>query len=156
MERLFRSNYAAMFGLARRLVHDEETARDIVHDVFATLLDDTPDIVTPGYLLQGVRYACLNYIRNLSVRNRMQQLYALDLSGIDDDEWPDPETIEMMNKVIARDLSPQCRRVVSLRFAAHLTYNEISEELGISEVAVYKHLRHAMNVLRQKINENER
>lgn len=85
MERLFRSNYAAMFGLARRLVHDEETARDIVHDVFATLLDDTPDIVTPVYLLQGVRYACLNYIRNLSVRNRMQQLYALDLAGIDDD-----------------------------------------------------------------------
>lgn len=156
MERLFRGNYATMFGLAHRLVHDEEAARDIVHDVFASLLVDDPSIVTPSYLLRGVRYACLNHIRDISVRSRMRQLYAMDLTEIEDEDWPDEETIALMNDVIDRELSPQTRRVVRLRFSARLTYNEISKELGVSEVAVYKHLRHAINVLRQKINENER
>ena len=35
-----------------------------------------------------------------------------------------------------------------------MSYREISTTLGISEVAVYKHLRHALDVLRQKFRNN--
>ncbi len=156
IEQLFRNNYKAMLTLATRLLHDIDTARDIVHDVFASLLSEQPESATPSYLLKGVHYACLNYIRNLSVRDRLNRLYALDVQDIEDDTWPDEEDIEQLNNIVDNQLSDQCRRVVRLRFTARMRYKEIADELGISEVAVYKYLRQAMNVLRQNFNRNER
>lgn len=93
IEKLFRSNYTAMLTLAIRLLHDTDTARDIVHDVFESVLSENLSIVTPAYLLTGVRFACLKHLRNLSLRERFNSLYALDLDEIEDDEWPDPEDV---------------------------------------------------------------
>ncbi len=156
IEQLFRSNYPAMLTLANRLIHDSEVARDIVHEQFASLLTNSPDKVSPAFLLQGVRYACLNYIRKISMRNRINRLYALDFKEIEDEEWPDEEDIALLNSIIDNKLSEQSRRVIKLRFNSRLSYREISEKLNISEAAVYKHLRHALNVLRQNFNGNER
>ena len=156
IEQIFRSNYKAMFLLANRMVHDEDAARDIVHDVFASLLSERVSEVTPSYLLSGVRFACLKYIRSLSVRERLNKMYALDLSEIEDEEWPDEEAIAQIHEIVDRNLSEITRRIVMLRFCDRLTYREIAEETGVSEVSVYKHLHHAMIVLRQNFNGNER
>ena len=40
-----------MLVLARRLVHDDETARDIVHDVFAALISSPVAEVTLVFLV---------------------------------------------------------------------------------------------------------
>lgn len=156
IETLFRRNYPAMLALAVRLLHDRETARDIVHDVFASLMTQAPSQATTAFLLGGVRFACLNHIRNLSVRERLNRLYALDLCEIEDDAWPDDEDVARLNAIVDSRLSDQCRRVVRLRFSGRLSYGDIAAELGISEVAVYKHLRHALNVLRENFIRNER
>ena len=152
IEQLFRSNYPAMLTLAIRMLHDAETARDIVHDVFESVLSENLSAVTPAYLLTGVRFASLKYLRGLSLRVRFNNLYAIDLDGIENDEWPDPEDVARLNELIDRELSEQCRRVVRMRFTQRMSYGEIARHLGISEVAVYKHLRHAMDVLRQNFN----
>ncbi len=156
IEQLFRSNYHAMLTLANRLTHNGEVARDIVHDQFATLLMDCPSTVSTGYLLRGVRFACLNHIRNLSIRNRLNALYALDLDEIEDEEWPDEEEIALLNSIVDEKLSEQGRRVIKLRFNERLSYREIANKLAISEQAVHKNLRHSLNVLRKNFNENER
>ena len=156
IEQLFRSNYRAMLSLARRIVHDDDTAEDIVHDIFASLLTDRPPRVTSAYLLRGVRFACLNHIRNLTVRDRLNKLYTLDTGSIADEEWPDPEDIALLNEIVDCRLSAQCRRVMRLRFTSRLTYREIAEETGMSEVAVYKYLRQALNILRENFTHNER
>lgn len=152
IEKLFRTNYAAMLTLAIRLLHDTDIARDIVHDVFESVLSENLSIVTPAYLLTGVRFACLKHLRNLSLRERFNNLYALDLDEIEDDEWPDPEDVARLNELIDQSLTMQDRQVVRLRFNERMSYDEIAGQLGISEGAVYKHLRHAMDVLRQNFN----
>lgn len=156
IEQLFRNNFKALLTLANRLVHDEEAARDIVHDFFASLLSDSPESVTSAYLYNGIRYACLNYIRSLSVRRRLYHLYAYELDEAENEIRVEDEDVVWLNDVIKNDLSEQCQKVVKLRFTGGLTYSEIAEELCISEIAVYKHLRHALNVLRKKFNEYER
>ncbi len=156
IEQLFRSNFKALFTLANRLVHDEDTARDIVHDVFASLLSDSPQSVTKAYLFNGVRYACLNHIRSLSVRSRLYHLYAYELEATEEEICVEEEDVAWLNSTIENNLTEQCQRVLRLRFTSGLTYREIAEKLGISEIAVYKHLRHALNVLRKKFNEYER
>lgn len=156
IEQLFRHHYKAMLLFATRLVHDQEAARDIVHDVFASLLNNENSTVTSGYLINGVRFACLKHIRNLSVRNRLNCLYALDCMEIENEEWPDEKNIQLIREIIDTKLSEQCRRVLRLRFTCGMKYHEIAEELSISETAVYKHLRHAFIVLRQNFSTNER
>lgn len=154
IEQLFRSNYKAMLVLANRLLHDEDAARDIVHDVFATLLSGGADQATPAYLLRGVRFACMKHIRSMGARERLGRLYAADFMEIEEETWPDEETIAKLNETVD-SLPEQTMRVVILRFRAQLSYREIAEELGVSEVTVYKHLRHAINVLRKYFNEHE-
>ena len=50
------------------------------------------------------------------------------------------------------ELTPQTRKVLDLRFRQRLKYREIATELGISEVAVYKHLAQGIRKLKQKFN----
>lgn len=79
----------------------------------------------------------------------------LDFEEAEDDNWPDDEDVAKINAII--DLLPeQTRKVVKLRFCSRLKYSEIAEELSVSEVSVYKHLRRAINVIRQKFNNDER
>ncbi|MDO4334460.1 MAG: sigma-70 family RNA polymerase sigma factor [Bacteroidales bacterium] len=154
IERLFRTHYTAMHRSAMLLLRDEDAARDIVHDVFESLLTSGMTDVSAGYLLRAVRNRCLNYLRNLTVRDRIKQLYALDEQEIADEDWPDDDTVALIHSAVANDLTAACRRVVELRFTAGKSYKEIASALGVSEVAVYKHLRHAMDVLRLKLSEN--
>ena len=154
IERLFRTHYAAMYRLAMLILRDDDVARDIVHDVFEALLVSGRYNVAAPYLLTAVRNRCLKYIRSLSVNDRLKEGYSADEREIEDEEWPDDETIALIQKTVAYDLSEASRRVVELRFSEGKSYQEITDTLGISKVAVYKHLRHAIDVLRKKLSQN--
>lgn len=154
IEQLFRTHYRAMHRLAMLILRDEDVARDIVHDVFESLLNAGLTDVSEQYLLKAVRNRCLNYLRGMSTRERINELYALDEQEIADEELPDEETIAQIHSTVANDLTDACRRVVELRFTDGKSYKEIAMMLGVSEVAVYKHLRHAIDVLRKKLSKN--
>ena len=154
IERLFRTHYAAMYRLAMLILRDDDLARDIVHDVFEALLVSRKSDVSATYLLTAVRNRCLKHIRTLSAIDRMKEVYSVDEREIEDEEWPDDETIVLIQKTVASDLTEACRRVVELRFSESKSYQEITEILGISKVAVYKHLRRAIDLLREKLSQN--
>lgn len=154
IEQLFKAHYTAMHRLAMLMLRDEDVARDIVHDVFESLLNAGLSDVSAQYLLRAVRNRCLNYLRSLSTRERVKELYALDEQEIADEELPDEETMARIHSTVTNDLTAACRRVVELRFTDGKSYKEIATTLGVSEVAVYKHLRHAIDVLRKKLSQN--
>ena len=162
IERLFKAHYTQMHRLAMALLQDGDSARDIVHDVFTALIDAggnteaTPGNteVTPGYLMRAVRNRCLNQIRNLNTRERIANRYFLENKDYDGEQWPDEETMRTISGIIVGALTPQCRRVVELRFRTGMSYAEISAELQISETAVYKHLHRALSIIRKKLKEN--
>ncbi len=147
IERLFREHYPALVTLATRLVHEQETACDIVHDVFTTLLTDAPAYITPAYLANRVRFRCISYLRTLSVREKLLNHLRLDADEADD--WPTDQDIVRLNSLIDNVLTDRTRQVVRLRYNSRMSYAEIAAELSISEAAVYKHLSHAMKTLRQ-------
>lgn len=70
IEKLFKTHYAAMHRLAMLILHDEDVSRDIVHDVFETLLSSSLTDVSAQYLLKAVRNRCLNHMRSLSTMER--------------------------------------------------------------------------------------
>ncbi len=154
IEQLFRTHYTSMHRLAMLLLRNEDVARDIVHDIFESLLNAGHTDVSGQYLLKSVRNRCLNYLRGLSTSERIKELYALEEQEIAAEEWPDDETIAKIHSTVSNNLTDACRRVVELRFTDGMSYKEISQTLGISEVAVYKHLRHAIDVLRKQLSKN--
>lgn len=155
IEQLFKAHYAQMYRLAVALVHDDDTARDIVQDVFASLLDGNLSvIVNGGYLLKAVRNRCLNHIRDCGIHQRIAGLYFLDNEEYDTEEWPDDETIARIYSLIRNDISSQARRVMELRFRDGMLFSHIATTMGISETAVYRHLRHALTIIRKKLDDN--
>ena len=165
IEQLFKAHYARMHRLAVVLLHDDDLARDIVHDVFAALLGSgqkiavlsigTSDLPATGsYLLKAVRNRCLNHLRDCEIHQRVANRYFLETEEYDTEEWPDEETIARIYSLIRSDISPQARRVIELRFSSGLPFAKIAAAMGISETAVYRHLSNALKIIRQKLNEN--
>ncbi len=156
IEKLFKEHYAQMHRQAAMLLHDDDLARDIVHDVFCTLLDGNIAvlILTPSYLLRAVRNRCLNYIRDLDIHGRVLGLYFTEVDEYDEEDWPDKATVQEIYSIISYDLPEQCRRVVELRFVSGLKFEAVAREMGISQTAVFKHLRHALSIIRNKLREN--
>ncbi len=143
-----------MYRLAMLILRDDNISRDIVHDVFESLLISGKSDVSEAYLRKAVRNRCLNHIRSLAVQDRMKEMYAIDEQEISDEDWPDDDTIALIQSAVSNDLTDACRRVVNLRFSDGKSYQEIADILQISKVAVYKHLRHAIMVLRKKLSQN--
>ena len=155
IEHLFKAHYERMYRLAVAMLHDEDLAQDIVHDVFASLLDNTSDYaVTEKYLLRAVRNRCLNHIRDCGIHQRVENRYFIENEEYDSEDWPDDETIARIYTHIRSDLTPQARRVMELRFSDGLQFSKISGIMHISESAVYRHLSNALKTLRQKLINN--
>lgn len=156
IEKLFKKHYAQMHRQAAMLLHDDDLARDIVHDIFCTLLDGNIAVaaLSPSYLLRAVRNRCLNHIRDLDIHGRVLGMYFADMDEYDDEDWPDEATVLEIYSIIRNNLPEQCRRVVELRFVSGLKFEAVAREMGISQTAVFKHLRHALSIIRNKLSEN--
>ena len=169
-EQLFRQHYLRMYQLARVLLKD-----DVVSEVFADVLDGKtqlgldnetiasdsplPSTNAGSYLLVCVRHKCLNLLSRQKMKDRVHHLLKADISPsivpleatiteID----RETEKYEAIQAYMDAELTPQTRKVLNLRFRQKLKYREIATELGISEVAVYKHLAQGIRKLKQKFN----
>ena len=162
LEKLFRQHYRQMYRLATILLHDNAESKDVVHDIFARLLDSHSDLkeeTAESYLLTSVRNRCLNVMRNRQIQKRVERLYLLDLdatitpteglrvgelcSGIQFEE-----ELKSLYKGIDQLEPPVCRDVIMQHFRDGITFREIACRLGVSETTVYKHLRRALSQLR--------
>lgn len=156
IEKLFKKYYAQMHRQAAMLLHDDDLARDIIHDVFCTLLDGNiaVSVLTPSYLLRAVRNRCLNHIRDLDIHERVLGLYFAEMDDYDGEDWPDEDTVSEIYSIIRDNMPEQCQRVGELRFVDGLKFEAVAREMGISQTAVFKHMRHALSIIRNKLSEN--
>ena len=162
IEQLFRQHYLRMYQLARVLLKDDVASKDVVSEVFADVLDGNialrPDS-TGSYLLVCVRNKCLNLLSRQKMKDRVHHLLRADASpsiapmeSVASAMEKEEEKREAIQAYMDDELTPQTSRVLKLRFHQKMTYKEIAMELGISEVAVYKHLAQGIKKLKQQFN----
>ena len=150
IESLFKQHYQAMYRLAFMMLHDEEESRDIVHDVFARLLDG--DIrfdsgKARAFLLSCVRNGCLNVMRSQDSRERAMRDFPIDDENASDSVAFESE-IKALQDGISHLTPPVCREIILLHYNDGLTFKDIAARLQVSETTIYKHLRNALNQLR--------
>ncbi len=144
-----------MYRLAIALLHDEDLAHDMVHEVFAALLDSaSTQQVSDAYLLRSVRNRCLTHIRDCEIHQRIENRYFVENKEYEEEDWPNDETIAYIHSLISSDLPPQARRVMQLRFSDGLQFAKIATLMGISQAAVFRHLSNALKIIRLKLNQN--
>lgn len=155
IEKLFKANYELLHHRAVALIHDDDIARDIVHDVFASLLNFDADVmITPGYLYRAVTHRAINYIRDTELHTRIVNEYLLDPEIDDCEQVADEEMLNRIYEIIRSDLTERSRRVIGLRFESEMPFALIAREMGISQSAVFKHLRNALDIVRKKLGSN--
>ena len=154
LETLFKQHYRQMYRLATILLHDDAESKDVVHDIFAQLLDDSRNLreeTAETYLLTCVRNRCLNVIRSRQIQERVQHLYLLDLETTVLPTDRLNEELKALYKGIELLEPPVCRDIVMLHFRDGITFKDIAIRLGVSETTVYKHLRRALIQLRTQL-----
>ena len=150
IQRLFKQHYAKMYRVARTILYDEQESEDVVSDIFESLLRGQtvlmPD-TEERYLLTSVRNMCLKRLRHTST--------SLEGNGCiepTDDSDIEDERLADIDEFVAGHLSAQEQRIFRLRFTDGCSYEEIAAAEGISRVAVWKHLSHALNLIRNHFN----
>ena len=151
LQKLFKQHYRQMYRLATILLHDDAESKDVVHDIFARLLDGHSDLkeeTAESYLLTCVRNRCLNVMRNRQIQERVERLYLLDLDTTITPTEIIEEELKTLYKGIDQLEPPVCRDVIVQHFRDGITFKEIACRLGVSETTVYKHLHRALSQLR--------
>ena len=162
IERLFRQHYSQMIRLARTMLYDDEESRDVVSEVFATLVktDIMPNNVE-SYLITSVRNRCLNLLAHKEVRARFEQAYTAEKASESQSPLTYGETgtayterWERLMEYARRNMTDQTLKVFQMRHLEGMKYQEIANELGISKVMVYKHLTKAMTTIKEYKQKN--
>ncbi len=160
IEQLFRQHYLPMYRLARALLKDDEAGKDVVSDIFADIIrgdivlheEPAPDaeVRIRSFLLRCTRNRCLNQLSRQAVGERVARLLTLETTPTLVPTEPQADRLDAILDYIDQCLTPQTRQVIRLRFSHKLKYREIAEQLGISEVAVYKHLSKGIKQLQEQ------
>ena len=152
-EKLFREFFAPLMAFSRRILADEDDAREVVHQVFINLWEkrDEIDLSTSmkSYLFTSVNNRSLNVIRD---RKKFSSEEMPELSG----EWDVSAQIESMEleekiREVIASLPEKCREIFELNRFEGLKYSEIAAQMEISVKTVENQMSKALKILRREI-----
>lgn len=158
-ESIFKSYYERLCNYANTFISDMEEAEEMVQGTFLTLWEkhNLIDVHTSlkSYLYRAVHNNCMNHIRHSEIKREYSTEYL---------HYADIEYEQVSNEVIGKELErkihnsveslpPQCRAVFKLSRYENLTYNEISEKMGLSVKTIENHMIKALRTLRIDLKE---
>jgi len=165
LETIFRAYYPELLRFASALLRRKDNAADVVHDVFAAIIKHPEQWhVTSSvraYLFRATRNRVLTVHRHTSreeariARMAATEDDALRIGSTSEDSARrgdvDPEVLEKAVEQALAELSPALRQIVALRWEHGLSFAEVAEVVGTSDVAARKQASRALAMLRQKV-----
>lgn len=149
-----------VYACAFRLTGDEAAAEEIVHDVFLAMVREAErfrrESSLATWLYRVTLNRCADHHRTHARHGRMQDLQSLEESMID--ERPGPEELSEATErqaVLAaalRELPHDMQEVITLRFAAGLSYAEIASTLDCPAGSVASRLHRALGRLGESLS----
>ena len=144
----------ALLRKARRILQNEEDARDVVQVVFAELIQRREQEVSLSYLFRAVTTRCCSLLRDEANRRRLLELQAEALRGpvrtlLDERTI----TLDLLTRA-ARELESDALALIIYRYLDDMTLEEISALVGSTRKTVKKRLDAAARVCRRLIDEH--
>ena len=164
VKRLFMQHYVKMQRVARTLLYDEKESEDVCSDVFESLLR-ADMLLEPGteerYLMTSVRNRCLKRLRHVAIEHSSLTVDHFAASNSIANNAGDSmfnaqcsmdDRLSDIEEFVVSHLSEREQRIFGLRFSEGYSYEEIAVAEGISKVAVWKHLSHAITEVKKHFN----
>jgi RNA polymerase sigma factor (sigma-70 family) len=151
LDELFAAHYVALVRLAVNLVDDQDSAEDVVQDVFAAL--DASRIEDP---LSYLRRAVVNRSRSVLRRRRTARAFARRTTRVELVEDGAVRTAERASMLASIDALPQRQReAVVLRYYEDLPVTEIARVLDTTPSAVSSALTRAIDTLATTLGDRD-
>ncbi len=158
-EELVRRTHADTFTLARRLVSDDDDARDVVQEAYLRAFRSIRKFRGDAQFSTWLYRITANCASTHLGRRRRHRHDELDEEVAVPDTHPDHDPVMAADAALLRDrlelaiadLPPRLRAVVVLRDIYDLNHAEIADELGISESAAKVRLHRARRKLRTQV-----
>lgn len=160
-ELIYQRFWGILYRHARKMMQDDEGAKDIVQEVFTSLWLKRNDpraqeITTPlaAFLYTVTRNKILDQIKHAKVKSNY--LDSLRPEEMQYERLPDSlvianELARQIEKEV-QALPTKMREIFELSRNAYKTHKEISEQLNISDKTVKKQVSNALNILKSKLH----
>ncbi|MBE9599843.1 RNA polymerase sigma factor [Pedobacter sp. MC2016-24] len=153
---IYNRYWAILFRHARRMLHDEDEAADVVQEIFTQIWKKSADIqittTLSSYLYTTVRNKTIDMIN----RGRLAKNYLASLDSfidhgqyVTDDQVRYNEFAALIDQEISK-LPQNIRETFQLSRKTNLSYKEIATEMNISDDSVKKRISKALKILRVK------
>ena len=160
IESLFKTHYTQMYHLALTLLFDEAESKDVVSDVFASLLSGSTIVRADNakaFLLTSVYHRCLNVLQHKQVQERFACLLTEDADTFVSDNTVEAQMqMEELMSYVRENLSPMEQNVFRLRYLREMTCQEVAEALNVSRQTVHIHLKQSVGKIRKYFNSNSK
>ncbi|MGJ3234012.1 RNA polymerase sigma factor [Marivirga sp.] len=155
-EELHKTYSKPIYHYLYSIVGDEELAKDLTQDTFIKLWNRRKQlnnvINIKSYLYKISKNLLLDHFKNEQYQNN--QLKSLSVQSIEKKSpqyYYEENELEKIKQHALYSLSDTSRKVFLMSREGALSYQEISQKLGISKVAVKKQMMKALGILRQKL-----
>lgn len=153
---IFRAHYAALVGLAERILRQRAIAEEVVQDVLAEVWRRRQEIVLSesfrAYLYRATRNRALNHIRHEKVVERSAVYQSRDPAPPRGLAVAAEREIDAAVQRAVQSLPDRCREVFVLSRGHGLRYTEIATTLGISIKTVEAQMGRALRTLRRELS----
>jgi len=156
-EEIYHRYWALLFNHGRRILQDDEDAKDLVQDAFAVLWKEGKTLVIKtslsAYLYAVVRYKVFDLIDRQKVKNGyLESLeHFIAENNYSSDHLVREKQLEVIIEKEIAALPAKMREIFELSRKANLSYLEIAQKLNISDNTVKKQINNALKILRNKL-----
>ncbi len=159
MEQLFETYYTRLYLYALNFLEDEEDAKDVVSDAFATIWqqwqhETEPKEPSSSYLYTTVRNQCIDLLRHSKVKENYATFVEQygELSDEDGDEYE--ERIQELARHIEELPEPE-KSILHCCYFKHMSYQETADALQLTLVVVKKRMLKVFKLLREVLRNDE-
>ena len=155
---LFEDHYTALCRFAAGYLADQDTAEEIVQQVFINLWNQRqtidPEKQIKSYLFTAVKNRCLNHIRDhKKFRNYYLDVEAeLEIPVAEKDIVSELELEQRIADALEK-LPAKCREVFELCRFEEMKYHEVAQKLDISQKTVEAQMSKALRILREELKD---
>jgi len=147
---LYMAHSEDLVWYAYRKVGDIELAKDLVHKTFSLLLVKLESILAhpnpAGWLHITLKYVCFQEVNKKSYSNEIPINEEIAITSL---FMQDQESKESLLEILPAEFPESDKQILMWRFGEQLTYYEIANRLGITEVACRKKISRVIHNCRK-------
>lgn len=149
--------YAQLVVFARKVVIDDDLARDLVQDVIVGFYEKRENLnihtSLKAHLYQSVRNRCLNQLKHSQIRREHHANIFVDKKNEESYVEDKLQETELEHKIyqVVKALPDQCRKIFEMSRFDGTPNQQIADELSLSKRTVETQISKALKVLRKQL-----